>query len=119
MSETTILLFELNSDEFLKSKVFKLEKGLFYIKFFIKIIGLFLGWILRFILGKGLYGKKVKLIIKPKNREFIFEEAKNLEDFDLHVDFVCDTFGSFRSVLFIFDILILFVLDMNFFWLMI
>ncbi|KAE9549903.1 hypothetical protein FO519_006887 [Halicephalobus sp. NKZ332] len=80
MSESTTLLLKLNKDEFLQSKVFKLQKG----------------WILRFLLGKGVYGSRVKLVINPGKNEFIFEEPKRLEDFDSVIDYPCNTFGSFR-----------------------
>lgn len=59
----------------------------------------FSGWILRFILGKGLYGSRVRLVINPDQKEFIFEEPKKIEDFDSFIDYPCDSFGSFRLVI--------------------
>lgn len=79
-----------------------LEIFVFYLFFkrvshFLLYYYLFLGWILRFVCGRELLGKSVKLSIKNAGTIHIFPELRNLAEMDEknHFDYYCNNFGAF------------------------
>ncbi|KAI3415787.1 Amylo-alpha-1,6-glucosidase [Globodera pallida] len=75
------LCIELNSGEFLDSKVVRVEKG----------------WNLRFTLGSGLSGKAVRVRICESEVEYFFTEMAAVGDLDSRIswEYHCDQFGAF------------------------
>uniref|UniRef100_A0A914BV47 Glycogen debranching enzyme n=1 Tax=Acrobeloides nanus TaxID=290746 RepID=A0A914BV47_9BILA len=74
------ICIELNENEFLDSRLVRLEKG----------------WNLRFICGTGLFGHSVRLTILETDKSYLFDELKDLNQLDQFVEFTCDNFGVFK-----------------------
>ncbi|KAI1711883.1 glycogen debranching enzyme, glucanotransferase domain-containing protein [Ditylenchus destructor] len=86
-SNQTTLSIELNKDEFLDSRVVRLEKG----------------WKLQFVCGEGLLGHGVHLRICDTDISFNFNELDSLSNLDsgnVH-ELLCDFFGAYKYEFFL------------------
>lgn len=81
-SISNILYINLNKGDFLSNLIVRLHKG----------------WILRFICGKNLLGKKILLNIQNADVSHKFKKFSTLSvlDFNNIFDYTCNNFGSFK-----------------------